>query len=145
MTDLDRFAAWGHIYDPAQAMTHTLIYRDLSCKLVKRAMARSIYQTVLSAFDENDEVCLRDVYGSLSDQVNASRITSAEELFANVNSASSPLGRNFVAEQFVPRYATEAKSCTALRYCCLSFSRQLRILQSGAYDRIFDILVYLAN
>lgn len=78
-------------------------------------MACSIYETVLSAFEENDEERLRNVYDDLRSTINVSRMCSVEELLTSVSSASSALGRNFGAEKFIPEYATKENTCTAVR------------------------------
>ena len=74
------------------------------------------YETVQSAFVDNDLESIRKVNEYMLKQIGASNTKSMEELLDAIYDTKSSLARNFGAEIFIPAFARQQqKKCTAIR------------------------------
>ena len=74
-------------------------------------MSASIYESVKSGFERNDQPYLRDFKAGLKKRIDASPKISFEALLSTVNNRSFCAGRNFGAEPYIPRYVRDKKDC----------------------------------
>ena len=92
-----------------------LIVTLITTKAIEQeTLSVNIYETVRSAFRNNDRLCLENIQVDLTLQIEASKV-SVDELLSALNNPNVSLARNIGAESYVPKYVLDKKMCTAPR------------------------------